>query len=77
MSERIRVGKKGNITIPKKMRDKHHINIGTILEVSDVPEGLLLKPHNILSDLKGIGKGVFGDPIEYQRKMRGNRELPG
>jgi AbrB family looped-hinge helix DNA binding protein len=35
---------KGQIIIPKAMRDARHWHAGTRLEVQDTPEGLLLKP---------------------------------
>ncbi len=35
---------KGQIIIPKAMRDSRHWHAGTRLAVCDTPEGLLLKP---------------------------------
>ena len=35
---------KGQVIIPKAMRDARHWHAGTRLEVTDTPEGLLLKP---------------------------------
>lgn len=70
MSEKIRVGIRGQIVIPKKLRKKHNIEEGIILEINDTEEGLLLKPFNPVAEMKGFGKGVFGDPLKYQKKLR-------
>lgn len=70
MSEKVKVGMRGQVVIPKKLRKKHHIEEGIIIEINDTEEGLLLKPFNPVADLKGIGKGVFGDPVKHQKKLR-------
>jgi AbrB family looped-hinge helix DNA binding protein len=70
MSERIKVGSRGQVVIPKKLRKKHNIESGVILEINDTKEGLLLKPFNPVAQLRGIGKGLFGDPVKYQKKLR-------
>ena len=61
---------RGQVVIPKKLRQKHGIEEGIILEIDDTKEGLLLKPFNPLTEMKGLGKGVFGDPVKYQKRMR-------
>jgi hypothetical protein len=33
-------------------------------------EGLLLKHGTPVTKMKGLGKGVFGDPVKYQKKLR-------
>ena len=70
MSEKIKVGMRGQVVIPKKLRKKYNIENGVILEVDDTEEGLLLKPYNPVAELKGVGKGLFGDPIKYQKRLR-------
>ena len=39
-----RVSSKGQVTIPKGLRDARHWGSGTRLEVQGTPEGVLLKP---------------------------------
>ncbi|MEM2912320.1 MAG: AbrB/MazE/SpoVT family DNA-binding domain-containing protein [Candidatus Bathyarchaeia archaeon] len=76
MVEKVKVGMRGQVVIPKKLRKKLNIERGVILEIEETEKGLFLKPYNPVAELKGLGKGVFGDPIEYQRKLRrewGNR----
>ena len=75
MSEKIRVGKRGQVVIPKKFRMKFNIESGTILEINATAEGLFLKPINPLDQMKGIGKGLFGDPVKYQKKLRKGQKV--
>jgi AbrB family looped-hinge helix DNA binding protein len=70
MVEKVRVGMRGQVVIPKKLRKKLKIEHGVILEIREADEGLLLKPINPIAEMKGLGKGVFGDPVAYQRKLR-------
>ena len=70
LSEKVKVGMRGQVVIPKKLRKKHNIEEGIILEINDTKEGLLLKPFNPIAEMKGLGKGVFGDPIKFQKKLR-------
>ncbi len=70
MSEKVKVGMRGQVVIPMKLRKKFNIESGIILEIDETDEGLLLKPFNPIVDMKGLGKGVFGDPIKYQKKIR-------
>ena len=70
MVEKVKVGMRGQMVIPKKLRKKLNIEHGVILEILEVEEGLLLKPINPIAEMKGLGKGVFGDPVAYQRKLR-------
>jgi len=76
MSEKIKVGMRGQVVIPKKLRKKFHIENGIILEIDETDQGLLLKPFNPVSEMKGLGKGVFGDPVKYQRKLREEWDCP-
>jgi len=68
--EQVKVGLRGQVVIPKKLRKKLNIESGIILEIEETEEGLLLRPYNPVAELKGLGKGIFGDPVEYQRKLR-------
>ncbi len=70
MSDKIKVGIRGQVVIPKKYRKKLNIETGIILEISAKDDVLLLKPFNPAGELKGLGKGIFGDPIKYQKKLR-------
>lgn len=70
MSEKIKVGVRGQLVIPKKLRKKYNMENGVIVEIDDTGKGLLLKPFNPVAELKGLGKGLYGDPVKYQKKIR-------
>lgn len=76
MSDKIKVGVRGQVVIPKKYRKKLNIETGIILEINATNEGLFLKPFNPAGELKGLGKGIFGDPIKYQKRLREEWECP-
>jgi len=76
MSEKVKVGMRGQVVIPKKLRKKFNIENGIILEIDETKEGLLLKPFNPVVEMKGLGKGVFGDPVNYQKKLREEWDCP-
>ena len=70
MAEKVKVGTQGEIVLPESLRRKFSIEAGAVLEIKETKEGLLLKPFNPIADMKGIGKGIFGDPIKYQKRTR-------
>jgi AbrB family looped-hinge helix DNA binding protein len=70
MVEKVKVGMRGQVVIPKKLRKKLNIENGIILEIEETEDGLLLKPYNPVAEMKGLGKGIFGEPVEYQRRLR-------
>ncbi len=76
MSDKVKVGVRGQVVIPKKIREKLHLEEGIILEIDVTKEGLLLKPFNPVAEMKGLGNGVFGDPVEYQKKLREEWKCP-
>jgi AbrB family looped-hinge helix DNA binding protein len=43
-----RVSTKGQVILPKAVRDRHGWTAGTVLEVVDGPEGVTLKPARTL-----------------------------
>lgn len=53
------VTKKGQTTIPVKLRKKYRIEEGTKLEVADTNEGILFKPKKTIWDMIG----AYPDPI--------------
>jgi AbrB family looped-hinge helix DNA binding protein len=61
---------RGQVVTPKNLRKKYNIEEGIIIEINETPEGLLLKPFNPVAEIKGLVKGVFGDPVKYQKKLR-------
>ena len=70
VTEKVKVGMRGQVVIPKKLRKRLNIEHGVILEIEEAEGVLLLKPINPITEMRGLGKGVFGDPVKYQRKLR-------
>jgi len=59
LENQIVVKKKGQATIPVKVRRKYNIEEGTRLEVVETEEGILLKPKKSIWDMIG----AFSDPV--------------
>ena len=76
MAEKVKVGLRGQVVIPKKLRKKLNIENGIILEIEETAEGLILKPYNPVAELKGLGRDVFGEPVKYQKKLRDEWDHP-
>jgi AbrB family looped-hinge helix DNA binding protein len=73
--ERVRVGVRGQVVIPKKLRKKLNIEHGVILEIEETENSLFSKPYDPVAEMKGLGKGIFGEPVEYQRRLREEWEI--
>ena len=54
-----RVKRKGQVTIPAKLRSKLRIVEGTILELAEHPEGLLLRPLPPPEPGKVVGEAEY------------------
>ena len=72
-----KLSSKGQVIIPKNIRDLHHWNAGLELEVIEVDEGILLKPKALfprttLADVAGClnhkGSAKTDDEIEAAMK---------
>lgn len=79
MTDVVKVGEKGQITIPKKIREKEGLKKGESLEVKDLGEGTILltnvdKKKEAEIAFKLLGKEVdFSDKeevTEYCKKIR-------
>jgi AbrB family looped-hinge helix DNA binding protein len=55
MTEEVVVTRKGQTTIPVRLRKKYRIEEGSRLEVIDTEQGVLLKPIITIFDLAGSG----------------------
>jgi len=63
LENQIVVKKKGQATIPVKVRRKYNIEEGTRLEVVETEEGILLKPKKSIWDMIG----AFSDPVTVDK----------
>ena len=67
MENEIVVKKKGQTTIPARLRKKLNIEEGTRLEVIETQEGILLKPKQTIWDL--MGSGAKYATVEEMKKL--------
>ena len=68
METEIVVKKKGQTTIPVRIRRKFKIEEGTRLEVVETDEGILLKPKKSFWDMIGA-YSEFGTPEEVKKEL--------
>jgi AbrB family looped-hinge helix DNA binding protein len=73
MTEEVVVTRKGQTTIPVRLREKYRIKEGTRLEVVDSGSGILLKPVPSTVDLAGSG-GKYASSREMKRLLDKLRE---
>jgi AbrB family looped-hinge helix DNA binding protein len=74
MDDEVVVTRKGQTTIPIKLREKYKIEEGTRLQVLDTKDGILLKPKKSTIDLAGSG-AKFASPDEMKRLLEKLRDL--
>ena len=73
METEVVVTKKGQTTIPARLRKKFKIEEGTRLEVIETEEGILLKPKKSIWDMVGTGS-PFATPEEMKKLLDQLRE---
>jgi len=64
------VTRRGQTTIPSKLRKKYGIEDGTVLEIEDTGKGLLLKKARSSLDLIGTGRRSQKEVFDLLDKMR-------
>ncbi len=72
-TDEVVVTKKGQTTIPVKLRRKYKIEEGTRLQVLDTEEGILLKPKKSIWDMIGAF-AEYGTPEEMKKQLDKLRE---
>jgi AbrB family looped-hinge helix DNA binding protein len=73
MTEEVLVTRKGQTTIPVRLRKKYRIKEGSRLEVIDSGSGILLKPKPNTADLAGSGS-EHSTPEQMKRLLDRMRE---
>jgi len=58
------------VTVPAYIREKMNINEGSLLEVREHPEGILLKPLSKIKIGKVVGKKKYKDIISELDRLR-------
>ncbi len=74
MDDEVIVTRKGQTTIPIKLRTKYRIEEGTRLEVVDTDQGILFKPKKSTLDLAGSG-ARYASPDEMKKLLEKLRDL--
>ncbi len=74
MEDEVIVTRKGQTTIPIKLREKYNIEEGTRLQVLDTNDGILLRPKQSTLDLAGSG-AKYASPDQMKRLLEKLRDL--
>ena len=69
MAKTVTISSKGQITLPKALRDKHNLREGDLAVVVDAGEGILIRPK---SSLRGLLKGKI-DEQGFEKDLRAVR----
>jgi len=71
---KVRVREKGQITLPIELRSKYKLEAGTLIEVQERPEGVLLQPVSPLEPGSVVGteqyQKIINELEETRRKWR-------
>ncbi len=70
--ETTRLSSKGQIIIPKSLRDSHHWRPGTEFIIEDTATGIILKPRGLFPATKledGIGCAGYNGPPKTVEEM--------
>ena len=73
MEKMTKVTRKYQITIPKEVRKKVHVDVGDRLEVTEKDEMIILKKvgkKRSLTDFAGCWKGYPENPDEFMKNLR-------
>jgi AbrB family looped-hinge helix DNA binding protein len=74
MEDEVIVTRKGQTTIPIKLREKYNIEEGTRLQVLDTNDGILLRPKQSTLDLAGSG-ARYATPAQMKKLLEKLRDL--
>jgi AbrB family looped-hinge helix DNA binding protein len=74
MEDEVIVTRKGQTTIPIKLREKYNIEEGTRLQVVDTNDGILLRPKQSTLDLAGSG-AKYASPDQMKKLLEKLRDL--
>jgi AbrB family looped-hinge helix DNA binding protein len=71
MVKKVTISSKGQITLPKDLRDKYRLNYGESVIVSDSGEGIIIRHGK--GTLRGMLKGKV-DTEGFEKDIKGLRE---
>ena len=67
---RVKVKHKGQVTVPAHIRKKMKLDEGALLEVEELPEGILLKPLSGIKPGKPVGQKEYKKIITELDQLR-------
>lgn len=67
MAHSVTISSKGQVTLPKELRNRHHLREGETALILDLPEGVLIRHGR--SSLRGVLKGGF-DMKSFEDEVR-------
>jgi AbrB family looped-hinge helix DNA binding protein len=74
MDDEVIVTRKGQTTIPIKLREKYNIEEGSRLQILDTNDGILLRPKQSTLDLAGSG-AKYASPDQMKKLLEKLRDL--
>jgi len=68
----VKISTKHQIVVPSAVRRELHLEPGDRLTVEVRAGEIVLRPRPAKASerLRGLGKGLYGDPVEYIRRLR-------
>lgn len=68
----VKISTKHQIVVPSEVRRELHLEPGDRLTVEVRNDEIVLRPRPVKASarLRGLGKGLYGDPVEYVRRLR-------
>jgi AbrB family looped-hinge helix DNA binding protein len=66
---KVRVGRRGAIVIPKRIRERLGIEEGTVLELEIVEGALMLRVRDLWTELRRRGRNVKFDVDALEREL--------
>ncbi|HEX6068156.1 MAG TPA: AbrB/MazE/SpoVT family DNA-binding domain-containing protein [Nitrososphaera sp.] len=67
---KVKVKHKGQVTVPARIRKRMKIDVGALLEVEEVPDGILLKPLPDIKTGKPVGQKEYNKIIAELDQLR-------
>ena len=67
MATAVTVSSKGQITLPKELRERHHLLEGELVIILDAPGGVLIR--HARTSLRGSLRGKLGGE-KFERELR-------
>jgi AbrB family looped-hinge helix DNA binding protein len=67
----VRVSRNGQVRLPSRIREKMNVDVGSLLEIEERPDGILLRPLSGINIGKIIGRKKYDGIIDELDQLRG------